>query len=735
MFLWKIFCFMLLVCIASYTLQGIAAAAPTSPEAYDSGNHEESKNRSLARWTFPGILYSKVGKNDHKDHEDSKESEEIQLAQVYEIAPQQSSEQPKNTDSSSLFRFTRIQMILLGIFLLAIGGITISLLLPYMTGTPSKPARSKATSFKKGTPAKVYKTDLGELVDLASAYPTTAESSVPPRSEDPQSSEEVLDEIIPEEEFVEEGDKSEPEITDRLSSLSEASPTLMKMIKTFFRQSHFEFTEQSKNSGLVRSNDPRYRQYREIPVFIVNSTILDDTLVRELSRVMNLEGQKTHRKIAFIIVDKLPHYSAYQQIYTDKTEKYVILVPVSRQLIARALRHSTCAQALEKILSSTLADQNEYETNNPVENSLEFFGRDGLIQNLLDTIGHLQHIGLFGLRSIGKTSLVWQLREQVSQHIVTYIDLQQVPRDCNYLYYMILEGCRREAAFKYPDVKLPQFNLSPEDPTENQGVRFIQELVKMWERLKSCRHDIKMILLLDEADHFVPNLAEEEDGFSGFHEFMGIIRGISQEYGFLVSVIVSSHPGVSRLDTWKGQSNPGFQYYKEVFLSTLSEDGCNQMITNLGAQMGLKYTEEALSRIYYETGGHPYVTRQLCHLIAENSKTVERVDARQADIDRTTTIQVQDIEDAISEYIEYKSDYIESVWQRLSLTEQEILLTIITNHSCVLECLISSAQDYEAKRQRRKAISTLIENEIIEKCENKYSIRMGLFERFLLSTN
>jgi hypothetical protein len=172
-----------------------------------------------------------------------------------------------------------------------------------------------------------------------------------------------------------------------------------------------------------------------------------------------------------------------------------------------------------------------------------------------------------------------------------------------------------------------------------------------------------------------------------------------------------------------------------VFLSTLAEEGCNQMITSLGAQMGLKYTEEALSRIYYETGGHPYVTRQLCHLIAENSKTVERVDARPADIDHTTTIQVQDIEDAISEYIEYKSDYIESVWQRLSLTEQEILLTIITNHSCVLECLISSAQDYEAKRQRRKAISTLIENEIIEKCENKYSIRMGLFERFLLSTN
>ena len=41
----------------------------------------------------------------------------------------------------------------------------------------------------------------------------------------------------------------------------------------------------------------------------------------------------------------------------------------------------------------------------------------------------------------------------------------------------------------------------------------------------------------------------------------------------------------------------------------------------------------------------------------------------------------------------------------------------------------------EAKRQRRKAVSRLIEHELIEKCENKYSIRMGVLERFLQAGN
>jgi hypothetical protein len=191
---------------------------------------------------------------------------------------------------------------------------------------------------------------------------------------------------------------------------------------------------------------------------------------------------------------------------------------------------------------------------------------------------------------------------------------------------------------------------------------------------------------------------------------------------------VSSHPEISRLDTWKGQSNPGFQYYKEVFLSSLSEIGCNHMITSIGAQMGLTYTEEALSRIYYETGGHPYVTRQLCSLIAEKATSSEHQG-------QECNIQTQDVEDAISEYIEFKSDYLSSVWQRLSSVEQDILLTITTNHSCALKDLIAHTQDYDARRQQRKAISTLIENELVEKCENKYSIKMGLFERFLLSSN
>lgn len=506
-----------------------------------------------------------------------------------------------------------------------------------------------------------------------------------------------------------------------------------KDVKTFFTQSQFHVTDVTPTITVVRSKTEQYEPHGDIPVATVTKATLNEATVQAVYQAVMTHGRVSNPTLILVVVDELPHYSAYQRICRYAEEQRVTVLPISFRMIGKAIRNGNCPQTLEKMLAPALATRNVYETAGSVENPLEFFGREKMIATLLDSMSHLQHIGLFGPRKIGKTSLVWQLREQMAQHIVAYIDLQHLPRDCSYLYQIILDECVRDASFKYPEIKLPAFEKPKGAILPNYSTLFIQHLVRVWETLKAHRHDMKIVLLLDEAEHFVPNLTEDEEGFSGFHEFMGVIRGVSQQYGFLVSIIVSSRPEISRIDTYRGQSNPGFHYYKEVFLSSLTETGCNQMIQNLGAQMGMSYNEEALSRMYYETGGHPYVTRQLCSLLTQqDGNNAEECCAP----NRAKTVEVQDIEQAISDYLEQKSDYLESIWQRLSYIEQEILLILTTHHnSCALEDIIANDLSYDAKRQRRKAVSNLIEHEIIEKCENKYSIRMGLFERFLQASN
>ena len=148
--------------------------------------------------------------------------------------------------------------------------------------------------------------------------------------------------------------------------------------------------------------------------------------------------------------------------------------------------------------------------------------------------------------------------------------------------------------------------------------------------------------------------------------------------------------------------------------------------------MGLTYTEEALSRLYYETGGHPYVTRQVCSLIAKNLKH-PHVGRQSLIATDQTIVQVRDVEQAIAEYLEYKSEHLERIWQQLSQTEQEVLLTVITKDSCTLEDLMTHERDQQRKNARQQALSRLIEHDLLEKCENKFSITMGLLDRLILT--
>ena len=727
---------MLVGCVIAGSLFGFHSAdaqnSPTHPARSDLEEREKSQNHSFIKLTFPAILYSGFS----KEHSHVQDAAHIQVAKVYPTSPERDDKRSKTEvrakaaakpSASSVFTETinNIKFVTIGAVLLMISGLFISSLLPQRSGTGSAASAQErlADRLRPQSEPKIYETNIGDMVDLStSAYvDSTANKEIFAFEEESFVEDEYpLDEIV--EENIPRAEPEERLLSVSLSSTPTPPPALLRTTRAFFKQTRFECAKNSENSLLLQSKLPQYCEYGDIPVFLIHDTTLNDVLIQEMYAAMNVRGRNMQKKLAFAVVDKPPLSSAYQQISEYAAEKNVRIIPIGSQYMVKAVRSSQCPQTLEKIMAS-IASQNEYESMTPVENPLEFFGRDELLDSLFHSVSHLQHIGLFGLRSIGKTSLIWQLRERLSQHIVAYIDLQQVPRDCNYLYCEILKECFRDASFKYPELKLPDLHDVENERLENLSIRFIQALTSLWEGVKIYRHDIKILLLLDEADHFTPNLEEQKSGFAGFHEFMGIIRGLSQQYGFLVSVVVSSSPEISRLDTWNGQSNPGFQFYKEVFLTSLSESGCNHMITSLGAQMGLSYTEEALSRIYYETGGHPYVTRQLCSLIAEKAETQD------------CSVQSQNVEDAISEYIEFKSDYLSSVWQRLSPVEQQILLTITTNHSCALKDVISHTQDYDAKRQRRKAISTLIENELVEKCENKYSIKMGLFERFLLSSN
>ncbi len=495
------------------------------------------------------------------------------------------------------------------------------------------------------------------------------------------------------------------------------------VIETFFQQSGFAVESISESELLITSQLARYKQYGKIPVYVMKNTIVDQRHIHTIqARQKRRERSQT---LVFLIVDTALEESAYQAIYQCKVIDNVTIIPLSHLLVAKSVRHASCAQQLEEKMGSSAGSSNLYAMSTPVADPLNFFGRTKIMNQLLNAVGQQHQLAVFGAPKIGKTWLFWQLKERLSAHITIYVDLRQLPKSCSYVYRKIVDECVRDIGFKYPDLTLPKLHLSWTGTTDDDGQKFMHDMLTLWQHVQQQQSQTQILLLLDGAEHLLPGAGTEQKGENGLHTFMTTVRQILAKQTCITSILAFASPQAFRLPFPKS-----WRCERKIALSSLTEEQCNGMITALGAQMGLHYSEETLSRLYYETGGHPYVTRQVCSLIAKNLRRSKMIPVSPA-TNECITVQVRDVELAATEYVEYKSEYLEEFWQQLLPAEQDVLRLIMDRGSCTGKEIIQHMQAAGTHAQQHQTLQCLTANDLIEKCEGKYAVKMGLFEQIV----
>lgn len=504
------------------------------------------------------------------------------------------------------------------------------------------------------------------------------------------------------------------------------------LVETFFQQSGFVVQGGSETTFIMTSQLPRYKRYGNISVHIVKKTVVDHRHIQAIRKQHHRAAPSQHA-MAFMIVDSDVTESAYQAIYQAQKAENFTIIPLSHLLVAKSVRHASCAQQLEEKMSAASGNSNLYAMNTPVADPLNFFGRTKIMNQLLNAVGQQQHLAVFGAPKIGKTWLFWQLKERLSAHITIYVDLQQLPKSCSYLYRKIIDECVRDIGFKYPNVKLPPLQLSWTGTTDNDDEKFISDMLTIWQRVQPIQSQTQIILLLDGAEHLLPGAtARREHGGSSqpntdLPAFMTTVQRLAATQPCVTTMLAFAAPQALRTPfpkTWRCE--------RKIALSALTEEQCNGMITALGAQMGLRFSEETLSRLYYETGGHPYVTRQVCSLIAKNLRRSKMIPATPAQTDEGIAVQVRDVEAAVREYVDYKSDYLEEFWRQLRPAEQDVLRRLVSQESCTRAELVQQIQESGALNQQQQVLQCLTANDVVEHCEGKYAIKMGLFERIVM---
>lgn len=319
--------------------------------------------------------------------------------------------------------------------------------------------------------------------------------------------------------------------------------------------------------------------------------------------------------ISFVVLnDVRPLRNVFYKILADGKDA---IVPLDEDILG----FDEPTVVFREQLNNWLSRRDLYKENFPVSGR-QFFGREVEIQRLMRSINEGQNVGIFGLRKVGKTSVLYQLRDKSKQDIVAYVDLQSVPAGVHgtaYIYWNIAYEICRQFHLKYPkiceSIKLRLGSTSSYDdihqPEKRNAIAFDKELKIVLRRLADVTPEAKVIILIDELERMLPT--ETSQGFSGFSDFFALIRGIAQqERGRLVSVIAAANPLICEKAKWNNLDNPVFRYYEELYLPLLKQPECEELITELGRRMGVTYRPESLNLVYEQTGGHPFLVRRLC---------------------------------------------------------------------------------------------------------------------------
>jgi hypothetical protein len=265
---------------------------------------------------------------------------------------------------------------------------------------------------------------------------------------------------------------------------------------------------------------------------------------------------------------------------------------------------------------------NPYVAGGPVFAEELFFGREALIQRILQTI-HTNSLLLFGERRIGKTSILHQLRRRLERlddpeyrfHPV-YVDLQGTPEES---FFATLADQVFEALVPLGVGAGRQPALARPAPYSHHDlVAELRGLLRELQERGSKR--VKLVLLIDEVDElncYDPRVNQKLRSL-----FM------KQFAESLVAVVA----GVQIRREWEKETSPWYNFFEEVAVEAIDADQARELV--LRPIRGVFRVEPGVAeRIAARSGAKPYLIQRSCLALVNRLHDEGRRTITMADVD------------------------------------------------------------------------------------------------------
>ncbi len=263
---------------------------------------------------------------------------------------------------------------------------------------------------------------------------------------------------------------------------------------------------------------------------------------------------------------------------------------------------------------------NPYVAGSPVFSEELFFGREPLLQRILQTI-HTNSLLLHGERRIGKTSILHQLRRRLEtlddpeyRFFPVYVDLQGTAEDA---FFATLADQIIEALAPVHRVVDRQPALGRAGGYGHHDLaRELHDLLRALQERSTKR--VKLVLLIDEVDelnHYDPRVNQK-------------LRGLFMKR--FAESLVAVVAGVQIRKEWEKETSPWYNFFEEVRVESIAAADARELV--LRPLRGVfKVEPGAAERIAELAGGRPYLIQRYCltlvnRLHEEGRRTLTRAD-------------------------------------------------------------------------------------------------------------
>ena len=235
----------------------------------------------------------------------------------------------------------------------------------------------------------------------------------------------------------------------------------------------------------------------------------------------------------------------------------------------------------------------------------DLFGRQRELNQITNAIQEGRNVGIFGLRKIGKTSLLLAVGANIhdlNMGRMLRFDLDN-PAITRLRWWEMLE---RIAQLISQDRMLGPF-------TEDKASRSFELTVGAWLR---AHPQTRLVIAFDEIESITPDTSPHDEWASDYYHLFSSLRSNSRQFdkfNFIVCGINSRSVEAAQLGNY---DNPIFNGVQLIYVPMFTLEQCKQMAHRLGSQLMITFEDEAITALYEEFGGHPYLFRQACaHIV------------------------------------------------------------------------------------------------------------------------